>query len=53
MVLPSTIGMVKELMRNASKGTLQFPGSSAGKEPSAMQETPVQFLGWKDPLETG
>ena len=29
-----------------------FPGSSAGKKnPSAMQETPVQFLGPEDPLE--
>ena len=27
-----------------------FPGSSAGKE-SAMQKTPVQFLGWQDPLQ--
>ena len=23
------------------------------KDPPAMQETPVQFLGWEDPLETG
>ena len=23
------------------------------KNPSAMQETPVQFLGWADPLEKG
>ena len=23
------------------------------KNPSAMQETPVQFLGWEDPLEKG
>ena len=23
------------------------------KNPPAMQETPVQFLGWEDPLETG
>ena len=30
-----------------------FPGSSAGKEFAAMQETPVQFLGWGDPLEKG
>ena len=26
-----------------------FPGSSAGKNPPAMQETPVQFLSWEDP----
>ena len=29
-----------------------FPGSSAGKNPSAMQETPVWFLGWEDLLES-
>ena len=23
------------------------------KNPSAMQETPVRFLGWEDPLEKG
>ena len=23
------------------------------KNPPAMQETPVRFLGWKDPLENG
>ena len=28
-----------------------FPGSSAGKNPPAMQETLVQFLGQEDPLE--
>ena len=30
-----------------------FPGSSAGKEPPAMQETPVWSLGWEDHLEKG
>ena len=30
-----------------------FPGSSAGKESSCMQETPVRFLGQEDPLEKG
>ena len=31
-----------------------FPGSSAGKKYlPAMQETPVQLLGWEDPLEKG
>ena len=30
-----------------------FPDSSAGKESAAMKETPVQFLGWEDPLEKG
>ena len=32
---------------------LGFPGGSAGKEPPAMPETPVQSLGWEDPLEKG
>ena len=30
-----------------------FPGDSADKESTCMQETPVQFLGWEDPLEKG
>jgi len=30
-----------------------FPDSSVGKEPPAMQETAVRFLGWEDPLEKG
>ena len=30
-----------------------FPGGSAGKNPPAIQETLVQFLGWKDPLKKG
>ena len=30
-----------------------FPESSVGKNPPAMQETPVRFLGWEDPLEKG
>ena len=33
-----------------------FPGSSAVKNPPAMQEiqeTQVQFLGWEDPFEEG
>ena len=28
-----------------------FPGGSAVKNPPAMQETPVQSLGWEDALE--
>ena len=28
-----------------------FPDSSVGKEPPAMQETAVRFLGWEDPLD--
>ena len=30
-----------------------FPHSSVGKESTTMPETPVQFLGWEDPLEKG
>ena len=30
-----------------------FPGGSDGKDLPAMQETQVQFLGHKDPLEKG
>ena len=30
---------------------LGLSGSSVGKESIAVQETPVQFLGWEDPLE--
>ena len=30
-----------------------FPDSSVGKNLPAMQETPVQFPGWEDPLEKG
>ena len=30
-----------------------FPGSSAVKNPPAMQEMRVQSLGWEDPLEKG
>ena len=32
---------------------LGFPGSSAVKNPLAMQETPVQFRGWQDTVEKG
>ena len=30
---------------------LGFPGGSAVKNPPAIQETQVRFLGWEDPLE--
>ena len=32
---------------------LGFPGGSAVKNLPVMQETQVQSLGWKDPLEEG
>ena len=32
---------------------LGSPGDSAGKEPTAMQETKIQSLGWEDTLEKG
>ena len=41
-------------MQKAEKGELWskgFPDSSDGKNSPAMQETPVRFLGWEDPLE--
>ena len=34
----------------ASRGSLV---AQLVKNPLAMQETPVRFLGWKDPLEKG
>ena len=30
-----------------------FPDSSVAKELPAVQETPVRFPGWEDPLEKG
>ena len=30
-----------------------FHSNSVGKNPPAMQETPVGFLGWEDPLKKG
>ena len=30
-----------------------YPCGSPGKEPPAVQETWVQFLGWEDPLDKG
>ena len=32
---------------------MDFPGSAEVKNLPAMQETQVQSLGWKDPLEKG
>ena len=32
---------------------LGFPLAQLVKNPPAMQETPIQFLGWEDPLEKG
>ena len=32
---------------------LAFPCGSVGKESTAMQETPILFLGQEDPLEKG
>ena len=34
-------------------GVVGFTDSSVGKESPTMQETLVQFLGWKEPLEKG
>ena len=38
-------------IRRLFKLPLGFPGSSVVKNLPAMQETPVQFLGWEDPFE--
>ena len=40
------------LDRGMDKEDIGFPGGSGGNLP-AMQETQVQSLGWKDPLEKG
>ena len=37
----------------ALSSTQGFPDSSLVKNPPAVQETPVQLLGWEDPLEKG
>ena len=34
-------------------GTLVFPIAQLVKNPPAMQETPVGFLDWEDPMEKG
>ena len=31
--------------------SMGFPGGSDSKESAATRETPLQFLGWEDPLE--
>ena len=41
------------LFRSAFGVIMCFPGSSAVKNPPAMQETLVRFLVWEDPLEEG
>ena len=41
------------MIYSEKKKKWDFPGSSAGKEYSAMQETLVQFLGREGPLEKG
>ena len=54
------IGLIPELGRSAGEGIgypLQYSWTSLLaqllKNLPAMQETPVQFLGWEDPLVTG
>ena len=53
-------GLIPELGRSAGEGIgdpLQYSwGSTMAqlvKNPPAMQETPVRFLGWENPLEKG
>ena len=36
-----------------NKKCLVIIGASVVKNPPAMPEIPVQFLGWEDPLEKG
>ena len=52
--------MIQQLSNNKvqrASGTFYYIWASllaqAVKNPPAMQEIPVQFLGWEDPLETG
>ena len=45
-----TMNLLYSLSLSSYKG---FPGSSAGKESTYNQETPVWFLGQEDPLEKG
>ena len=42
---------LSEVKQNVPTCQLGFPGGSAVKNLSAMQETQVLSLGWKDPLE--
>ena len=44
---------LSELINELSSCKMGFPGSSAEKNPPAMQETPVRFLTQEVPLEKG
>ena len=41
------------MLRSVLFGVLLYPVAQLVKNPPAMQETSVQFLGWEDPLEKG
>ena len=45
-----TVGDICRI-RNMINISLSFPSGSAVNNPPAMQEMPVQSLGWEDPLE--
>ena len=38
---------------SVSQESQGFPDSSSGKESACVQETPVQFMDWEDPVEKG
>ena len=52
LFVPFEFITVKEILFIPPTWRMGFPGNSAGKE-SAVQKTPVWFLGWEDPLERG
>ena len=45
--------MESALFKETHSAAGGFPDSSAGKESACNAETPVQSLGWEDPLEKG
>ena len=47
------MGAADLLSQGLELDSMGFPGSSVVKNPSAMQETWVRFLGGGDPLEKG
>ena len=45
------ISQTRALIPNIFKGRTSFPGDAQGKNLPAMQDMPVQSLGWEDPLD--
>ena len=52
MGVSSCLDLVSNIV-NAIKCYIFFPVKKKVKNPPAMQETLVRFLGWEDPLEKG